>query len=147
MLNFLRFHIKGNYHIATPVMKILAALSTIDPHLWLKVVESSFEDSFFTLAIDHVPEIREPVWNAFQEFFVNSCQKAFAITNGNSEQSDSDVEGKMEIDYHPDETRSIVSFLWHVTVDCLQKAKLCIPYAAKAFSSGASMLRYLFRRV
>src|SRR5208282_1362063 len=61
MLNFLRFHIKNNYHIATPVMNILAVLSTIDAHLWLKVVQSSFEDSFFALAIDHVPEIREPI--------------------------------------------------------------------------------------
>jgi len=143
MLNFLRFHIKSNYHIPTPVMNILAVLSTIDAHLWLKVVQSSFEDSFFALAIDHVPEIREPIWNAMQEFFTSSCQRAFAVTNGNGEQSDSDVEGKMQIDHRPNEMRNVVSYLWQVTVNCLQKAKNYIPYAAKAFSSGASMLRYL----
>src|SRR5277367_6246578 len=143
MLSFLRFHIKNNYHITTPVMNILAALSTIDAHLWLKVVQSSFEDSFFALAIDLIPEIREPIWNAMQEFFTSSCQRAFAVTNGNGEQSDSDVEGKMQIDHRPNELRNVVSYLWQVTVNCLQKAKNYIPYAAKAFSSGASMLRYL----
>lgn len=143
MLNFLRFHIKNNYHIATPVMNILAVLSTIDAHLWLKVVQSSFEDSFFALAIDLVPEIREPIWNAMLDFFASSCQRAFAVTNGNGEQSDSDVEGKMQIDHHPNEMGNIVSYLWQVTVNCLQKSKNYIPYAAKAFTSGASMLRYV----
>jgi len=143
MLNFLRFHVKSNYSITTPVMNTLGCLSVIDSRLWLKVVKSSFEDSFFALAVEPVPDVREPAWNAMQEFFTKSCQRAFAVTNGNGDQSDSDVEGKMEIDHRPNEIRDVVSYLWQVTVNCLQKAKNHIPYAAKAFSSAASMLRYV----
>jgi len=143
MLNFMRFHIKNNYEIPTPAMSILSVVSTIDAHLWLKVVQPYFEPAFFRWAVDHVPLIREPFWNGMQEFFTSSCQRAFTITNGNSEQSDSDVEGKMQIDHHPNEMRNIVSYLWKITVNCLRRAKNYIPYAAKAFSSGASMLRYV----
>jgi hypothetical protein len=140
-LNFIRYGVKNNPHLATPVMNILAGLSAFDAHLWLKVVQPIFEDSIFILALGHGSEIREPMWNSLQEFFANSCQRAFAMTNGNGDQSDSDVEGKMQIDHRPNETRAVVTFLWQVTVNCLQRAKHYIPYAAKAFSSGANMLR------
>jgi hypothetical protein len=141
MLNYWRYLAKQGPSLATHVMRILMMLSMIDAPLWLKILQPEFEDLFFAMAVESVgDQHREAVWNAMEMSFNHSCLRSFTFMNGNSEQSDSDTESKMEIDHHPPD-QSIVGFLWQVTINCLKRAGAHILLAGKAFDTAATMLR------
>jgi hypothetical protein len=133
-------------NLATPILNVFFSLSSVDPRLWMTTVKSEFERIFYGLAVECPHDsIRDCAWNSLKEFFAKTCQAAFRTTNGvNGNASDSDVDSKMEID-QPDEKKDIVKFLWEVMMQCLKKSTNHIPYAAKAFETGAIMLRFVLR--
>lgn len=141
MLNYWRYQAKQNPFLATPVMSILMMLSMIDARLWLKILQPEFEDLFFAAAVENVhDQAREAVWVSFESLFHLCCLKSFTVVNGNSEQSDSDPESKMDIDRSlPD--HSVVGFLWQVMINCVKRARAYVPHAAKAFDAASNMLR------
>src|SRR5947207_13685086 len=123
-------------------MNILLMLAAMDAPLWLSIVQPEFEPLFFAIAVEHPNDpTREAAWTSLGDLFTCCCMKAFTVVNGNSEQSDSEAESKMEIDHHPD--RNIVTYLWQVTLNCLKKANAYTSLAGKAFDTGATIFRYI----
>jgi hypothetical protein len=142
MLNFMRFQARQNFHLALPVMHVLSGLAALDAKLWLKVADYEFKKLFIAMGLESsIDSTRENIWNALLDFFQVACHKAFAVTNGNSEQSDSDVESKMDIDQPTNDMRRVVLSLWQLTLDCLKKAEVFISFASKSFETAANMLR------
>jgi hypothetical protein len=143
LLQILRYQGPQNIYLTHPLLKIIFTLSSIDPTLGLNVLNPVFEDYFFPLAVECQTEsIRESAWNCVLSFFTTACERAFPVTNGNEEHSDSDNENRMDTDRKPTEWRDMVLFLWDVAMESMRRARNYIPTSSKAFETGANMLRY-----
>ena len=143
MLGLMRFQSRYNFFLASPVMRIMSALAILKPRYWIKCSQSDFENLLFSIGVDcQVDATRDHSWNAMEEFFQLVCHRAFTSSNGADEQEGSDVENQMDIDNHPSDLRTVVSFLWRAALECAKRAETLIPWAAKAFETTAKMLRY-----
>lgn len=126
----------------THLLNVLFALSSIDGDLWMKLVEAEFEPRFFALAVACPNDaVRANAWDGMKAFYAKVCNALSVATNGHGEQSDSDTETKMEIDLAPKSTQRLAWYLWMTSLNCLKASDQFIPLAAKAFETGANMLR------
>jgi hypothetical protein len=131
--------------LCTPALNIMLMLSRRDRRRWLSLMQPQFEDAFFACAVAFSSEsLREAAWSALEFVFASACSQAFSVVNGNGSenQSDSDVENRMDIDPEPGE-RAIVSYFWTLMLNCLKRASEHVAFASKAFESAVNIFRYV----
>lgn len=132
-------------YLCTPLLNVMLMLSRRDRRRWLALVQPQFEDAFFALAVPYPSEaMHEAAWGALEFVFESACSHAFSVVNGNGieNQSDSDVENRMDIDPELGE-RAIVNYFWTMMLNCLKRAAEHVTFASKAFESAVTMFRYV----
>ena len=125
-------------------MNVMLMLSNLNTRTWLSLVQPEFENAFFACAVEYANEpTRESAWIGLEYAFATACSQAFAVANGDGDehQNDSDTENKMDIDPEPSE-RTVVTYLWTLTINCLKRANRYWGFAGKAFESAVNMFRY-----
>jgi hypothetical protein len=132
-------------YLCTPLLNVMLMLSHRDRRRWFALVQPQFEDAFFAVAVAYPSEIlHEAAWTALEFVFGSACSQAFSVVNGNGSgnQSDSDVENRMDIDPELGE-RAIVNYFWTLMLNCLKRAAEHVTFACKAFESAVNMFRYV----
>jgi hypothetical protein len=132
-------------YLCTPLLNVMLMLSRRDRRKWLALVQPQFENAFFALSVPYPSEVmHESAWTALEFVFGSACSQAFSVVNGNASgnQSDSDMENKMDIDPELGE-RAIVNYFWTLMLNCLKRAAEHVTFAGKAFESAVNMFRYV----
>jgi len=130
--------------LATSLLNVLFALSSLDVDVWMDIIEPEFESRFYNLAVACPNEaVRTNACESLQIFYFSLCASSSLTANGHIEQSDSDSENKMEIDTPSSGLPRLVVYLWNMALNCLKLSDRYIAFAGKIFETGANMLRYV----